>query len=138
MAFAGQPGAIRTRGPAGSLAWQQYRVTLDSGHEVTLGLSLGDPRDKTMARLKRQHDAVHLGLLVVLDDPESLDEVVLWLHQSEHLSVISHNGDSVIGAEVRAILPRYFAVFFDDVKDLAPELATVRIATLKTGDKKLH
>ena len=46
-----------------------------SGRAVTLGFSLGDPRDGTMARMKEQHRAAHLGLLVVLNDPDSLEEV---------------------------------------------------------------
>lgn len=138
MALVGESTAVRKRRPAGSLAWQQYRVTLASGLEITLGFSLADPRDKTMALIGKQHEAAHLGLLVILDDPESLDEVVLWFQQSEHLTLVSQNGDTLIGAEVRALLPRYFAVFFDEVKDLAPDLAKVRLAVPRTGDRSLH
>jgi hypothetical protein len=35
-------------------------------------------------------------------------------------------------------LPRYFAVFFDEIKDVAPELESVRLAAPRTGDKHLH
>jgi hypothetical protein len=120
------------------LAWRQYEVKLASGHTATLGFSLADPDDKTMRRLKLAHDAAHLGLLIVLDDPDSLEEVVLWYHQSTSLALISQNGDTMIGNEVRGLLPRYFAVFFDEVKDIAPDLANVRLAVPKTGDKNLH
>jgi hypothetical protein len=130
--------SARKRCPPGSLAWQQYQVKLLSGRDVTLGFSLADPRDKTMARMKQAHRASHLGLLVILDDPESLEEVVLWFHQATSLTLISQNGDTMIGHEVRALLPRYFAVFFDEVKELAPDLANVRLAVAKTGDKRLH
>jgi hypothetical protein len=109
-----------------------------SGRAVTLGFSLGDPRDQTMARVKERHRASHMGLLVVLDDPDSVEEVVLWFHQAESLTLLSQNGDIGIGDEVRALLPRYFAVFFDDVKALAPQLAHVKFAVPKTGDKNLH
>jgi hypothetical protein len=109
-----------------------------SGRAVTLGFSLGDPRDGTMARMKERHRAAHLGLLVVLDDPDSLEEVVLWFHQAASLTLISQNGDIVISDEVRCLLPRYFAVFFDDVKELAPQLAKVRLVVPRTGDKILH
>jgi hypothetical protein len=105
---------------------------------VTLGFSLGDPRDKTMARVKERHRASHVGLLVVLDDPDSIEEVVLWFHQAESRTLLSQNEDIMIGEEVRALLPRYFAVFFDDVKELAPQLAHMRLAVPKTGDKNLH
>ena len=129
---------LSKRRPPGSLAWQQYEVNLISGRAVTLGFSLGDPRDETMARMKERHCASHLGLLIVLDDPDSLEEVVLWFHQAQSLTLLSQNGEIMIGDEVSALLPRYFAVFFDDVKALAPQLAQVRLSLPETVGKHLH
>jgi hypothetical protein len=126
------------RRPAGTLAWRQYEVKLLSGRIVMLGFSLADPHDESMARVKQAHHASHLGLLVVLDDPESLEEVVLWFQQATTLTLHSQNGDTMIGDEVRSLLPRYFAIFFDDIKDVAPDLANVRFAVPRTGDKTLH
>ena len=113
-------------------------MTLGSKRTVTVCLSLADPGDRTMARVTRAHGALHMGLLVVLDDPESLEETVLWFQQASSLTLVSQNGDILIGAEVKALLPRYFAAFFDDVKDLAPELANVQLAVPRTRDKNLH
>lgn len=132
------PSSSRGRCPPGSLAWQQYHVRLMSGRTATLGLSLADPRDRTMARVKARHGAAHLGLLVILDDPESLEEVVVWLHQARTLTLVSQNGDTLIGDEVKAVLPRYFAAFFDEVRELAPALADVRLVVPKTGDRTLN
>lgn len=113
-------------------------MKLISGRTAILGFSLADPRDKAMARMKRAHDATHLGLLIVLDDPDSVEEVVLWFQQATALTLVSHNGEMLIGAEVRGLLPRYFAAFFDEIKDIAPDLASVRLAAPKTGDRTLH
>lgn len=132
------PMDLPKRRPPGSLAWQQYEVNLMSGRAVTLAFSLGDPRDETMARVKERHRASHLGLLVVLDDPDSVEEVVLWFHQAGSVTLLSQNGEIMIGEEVSALLPRYFAVFFDDVKALAPELAYARLCLPETGAKTLH
>jgi hypothetical protein len=129
---------LSKRRPPGSLAWQQYQVNLTSGPAVTLAFSLGDPRDETMARVKERHRASHLGLLVVLDDPDSAEDVVLWFHQAESITLMSQNGEIVIGDEVTALLPHYFAVFFDDVKALAPQLAHVRLSLPEPGGKILH
>ena len=123
------------RCPPGSLAWQQYQVNLMSGRAVTLAFSLGDPRDETMARMKDRHRASHLGLLVVLDDPDSIEGVLLWFHQAESVTLLSQTGAIVMGKEVRALLPRYFAVFFDDVKALAPQLAQVTFSLPETVGK---
>jgi hypothetical protein len=126
------------RCPPGALAWQEYKVRLLSGRIATVAMSLADPRDEAMARVKVEHAAAHLGLLVILDDPDSLEEVVLWLHQAASLTLVSQNGDTCIGAEVKAALPRYFAAFFDEVKELAPGLAEIRLAAPRTRDRSLH
>lgn len=131
----------RERCPPGALAWQQYHVTLQSGRAVTLALSLADPCNSTMSRVIKDHHALHLGLLVILDDPGSIEEVVLWLHQSASLELVSQNGDTFISDEIRAILPRYFAAFFDEIRDLVPDLAGVTleaIAGRPRNDRNLH
>lgn len=129
---------VRKRCPPASLAWQQYQVNLNSGSTVTLGFSLADPRDQTIAQLMKAHDASHLGLLLILNDQDSLEEVILWFHEAASLTLLSQNGDPTIGNDVRTLLPRYFAAFFDEIKDLAPDLAKVRLAVPRTGDKSLH
>jgi len=127
------------RCPPGSLAWRQYDVKLVSGRTVTLGFSLGDPRNRTMKQVKRVHEAANLGLLIVLDDPDSREEVVLWFQHATALTLVSQNDDMMIGDEVKALLPRYFAVFFDEIKDIAPGLADILLAPApRTGDKNLH
>ncbi len=132
------PLPFRIRRPPGSLAWQQYDTRLVSGRNVTLLFSLADVSDKTIARLKRQHGAAHLGFLAVLDDPESLEEVVLWFQKETTLTLVSKNGDISISDEVRGLMPRYFTAFFDEVRELAPDLARVKFIAPKTGDKTLH
>lgn len=124
------------RCPPASLAWQQYEVKLISGRTVTLAFSLADPNDETISRVKEAHGASHLGLLMVLD-PDSVEEVALWFHQAQSLTLLSQNGAIIIGDEVTALLPRYFAVFFDDVKALAPELSCARFLP-GNGAKILH
>jgi hypothetical protein len=138
MAPPAPPSATRKHCPPASLAWQEYQVKLSPSRTITVCLSLADPHDKTIARVMTAHDALHMGLLVVLDDPESLEETILWFHQAAALTLVSQNGDILIGDEVRVLLPRYFAVFFDEIRDLAPELADVKLAVPRTGDKRLH
>ena len=110
-----------------------------SGRTAILGFSLADPRHKTMARVKRERAASNLGLLIVLDDPDSVEEVVLWFQQATSLTLLSQGGDMLIGEEVRALLPRYFTVFFDEVKEIAPDLSDILLAPVpRTGEKNLH
>jgi len=133
------PHARQRRSPPGSLAWRQYEVKLASGRTAIFGFSLADPRHKTMAEVKQKHKASNLGLLVVLDDPDSMEEIVLWFQQASALVLLSQNGEVMIGAEAQALLPRYFTVFFDEIKDLAPDLSDIRLARVpRTGERNLH
>jgi hypothetical protein len=50
---------------------------------------------------------------------------VLWLRQAGTLTMISRNGAMFMGEEIRTLLPRYFTVFFDEIRDIAPDLADV-------------
>jgi hypothetical protein len=127
------------RRPPGALAWRQYDVKLDSGHQATVGFSLADPRDRTIAEIKQKHGASNLGFLIVLDDPDSLEEGVLWFQHASALTLMSQNGAMLIGDEVRSLLPRYFTVFFDEIKDIAPDLADVLLVDVpKTGERYLN
>ena len=128
----------RKDGPLGALAWQKYRVRLTTGRTVTLLFSLADPVDPTIAQIKERHAAANLGLLAVLDDPDSLEEAVLWLHQETTLTLVSQNGDTIIGDEVRGLLPGYFASFFGKVGHLAPGLSNVRLVAPAAAGASLH
>lgn len=124
------------KGPLGTLAWRQYDVTLDSGHCVKVGFSLADPHDETIAEISRKHCASNLGFLVILDDPDSLEEVVLWFQQASSLTMMSQNGAMLIGDEMKALLPRYFTVFFDEIRHIAPGLADVLLVGVPKASKK--
>jgi hypothetical protein len=130
---------VEGRLPPGALAWRQYEVKLLSGRTATVAFSLGDPGDRTIARVKREREACNLGLLVVLNDPDSAEEVVLWFQHATSLTLLSHGGDMMIGEEVAALLPRYFTAFFDEVKDIAPELGEVIFMRVpRTTDRNLN
>jgi hypothetical protein len=133
------PHSGQTGGPPATLAFRQYEVKLDSGRQVAVGLSLADPHDKTVALIKQSHDAANLGFLIILDDPDSAEEVVLWFQQAGELTLMSQNGPMLISEELAALLPRYFTAFFDDIKDIAPDLADVVLVCVpKRGEKHLN
>jgi hypothetical protein len=52
---------------------------------------------------------------------------------------MSPNGAMLIGDEVRSLLPSYFTVFFDEIKDIGPDLADVLLVRVpKTSQKHLN
>ncbi len=119
------------------IAWRQYEAKLVSGVTATLGFSLGDPCDANTARVMAAYKASHLGLFVALDDPQSMEAPVLWFQEAACLTLLSPDPIK-IGDEVRGLLPRYFAVFFHEIRDMAPDLGRVRLIAPRTGDKNLH
>ena len=119
------------------IAWRQYEVKLASGRTATLGFSLADRTEVNTARILEAYEASHLGLFVVLDDPDSLEAVMLWFQQETVLTLFSPD-PMKIGDEVRGLLPRYFTTFFDEIRDLAPDLGNIRLIAPRTGDRKLH
>jgi hypothetical protein len=132
-------GTKRRDCPPGALACRQYEVKLASGRTAIFGFSLADPNHKTMAEVKQKHEVSNCGLLVILDDPDSMEELVLWLQKGNSLTLMSQNGDVTIGEEAQGLLPRYFTVFFDEIKDIAPDLADIVLAPVpRTGEKYLH
>ena len=132
-----QAGSRKAGWPLGASAWHQYHVRLAGGHKATLAFSLADPGHATTLRVKEIHCASHVGLFLVRGDPDSREEVVLWFQQATSLTLFSQNA-LLISHEVRGLLPRYFAVFFDDIKELVPELAAVRLIAPRTRDKTLN
>ena len=119
------------------IAWRRYDVKLASGPAATLGFSLADRTEVDTARILEAYEASHLGLFVVLGDPDSLEAVMLWFQQATVLTLFSPD-PMKIGDEVRGLLPRYFTAFFDEVRDLAPGLGSIRLIAPRTGDRNLH
>jgi hypothetical protein len=132
-----QPSESENRWLPSPIAWRQYEVKLASGCTATLGFSLGDPCDANTARVMKAYGASHLGLFVVLGDPQSRESAVLWFQQARFLTLFSPE-PMEISDEVRGLLVRYFTAFFDEIKEVAPDLASVRLIASRTGDWKLH
>jgi hypothetical protein len=132
-----QPSELENRWLPSPLAWRQYEVKLASGVTATLGFTLGDPCDAKTARVMKAYGASHLGLLVVLGDPQSREAAVLWFQQTRFLTLFSPD-PMLIGDEVRGLLARYFSAFFDEIKEVAPDLASLRLIAPRTGDRTLQ
>ena len=132
-----QPSQSENRWLPSPLAWRQYEVKLASGVTAKLGFTLGDPGDAKTARVTKAYGATRLGLFLVLGDPQSREAAVLWFQQTRFLTLFSSD-PMMIGEEVRGLLSRYFAAFFDDIRDVAPDLASVRLIAPRTGGRTLH
>ena len=75
---------------------------------------------------------------MVLGDPDSPEEIVVWFQQATTLTLITRDNEARLGPAITGVLPRYFAAFFDDIKDIAPDLARVRLAVPRTLDRTLN
>lgn len=110
----------------GRLATREYDVTLPDGTQGRLGFALCDlTRDNALARHARRREAVAFGLLSFADLPYAPRSALLWVRTRDGMEMTTADGDDQPGGELQRLVARHFIVFFDEVKELAPELATL-------------
>jgi hypothetical protein len=122
--------------PPGILAMREYRVLLPSGPTATIGFALSDfAHNSEPADVARRNKAVAFGLLAIHGVPDAPERAMVWFHDSTRLRYVLANGDPHPSDEIRRILPRYFAVFFNEIRDVAPSLAALIPVVPRIGDK---
>lgn len=110
----------------GRLATREYDVTLPDGTQGRLGFALCDLTvDNALARHARRRQAVAFGLLSFADLPDAPRSAMLWVRTRDGMEMTTADGDDQPGGELQRLVARHFIVFFDEVKELAPELATL-------------
>ncbi|WP_085937305.1 hypothetical protein [Enhydrobacter aerosaccus] len=127
----------------GTRAWREYRVPLPSGITATIAFALADPAyDFWTVAIAREQQAVAFGLLAIMDAPGEPHEPMLWTFGGESVSILPDDDDLAPSEAVRQILPRYLAMFFDDIKDTVPELTAMKMSvgrrTDRRSDRSLH
>lgn len=110
----------------GRLATREYDVTLPDGTQGRLAFALCDlAKDNALARHARRRQAVAFGLLSFADLPGTPRNALLWVRTKDGMEMTTADGDDQPGGDLQRLVARYFIVFFDEVKDLVPELATL-------------
>jgi len=110
----------------GRLATREYDVTLPDGTLGRLGFALCDlTGDNALARHARRRQAVAFGLLSFADLPDAPRNALLWVRTRDGMEMTTADGDDQPSGELQRLVARHFIVFFDEVKELAPELATL-------------
>jgi hypothetical protein len=110
----------------GRLATREYDVTLPDGTKGTLAFALCDlAKDNALAQHARRRQAVAFGLLSFTELPEAPRNALLWVRTRDGMEMTTADGDDQPGGDLQRLVARYFIVFFDEVKDLVPELATL-------------
>ncbi len=110
----------------GRLATREYDVTLPDGTRGKLAFALCDPaRDNALAQHARQRKAVAFGLLSFAELPGAPRNALLWVRTKDGMEMTTADGDDQPGGDLQRLVARHFIAFFDEVKDLVPELATL-------------
>jgi len=108
----------------GRLATREYDVTLPDGDKGKLAFALCDlAKDNVLARHARKRDAVAFGLLSFEGFADAPVHPMLWVGTKDGMEMTTCDGDDQPGAELQRLVARYFIVFFDEIKDMVPELA---------------
>ena len=138
------------------------------GHVYLLGAGPGDPELLTIkaARILQSADIVLHDSLVSpevlafipvsaeridvgkragfrLLTQDNINSLLVDAARRHEIVVRLKGGDPFVfgrgGEEAQALLPRYFTVFFDEIKDIAPDLGDILLSPVpRIGDKTLH
>lgn len=110
----------------GRLATREYEVTLPDCTHGRLAFALCDlTRDNALAQHARRRRAVAFGLLSFAGLPDAPRNALLWVRTKDGMEMTTADGDDQPGGDLQRLVARHFIVFFDEIKDLAPELATL-------------
>ena len=121
----------------GRLATREYDVALPDGTQGKLAFALCDlAKDNALAQHARRRQAVAFGLLSFAALPDAPRNALLWVRTRDGMEMTTADGDDQPGGDLRRLVARHFIVFFDEIKDLAPELATLPFH-LKDGSDNL-
>lgn len=110
----------------GRLATREYEVTLAGGAKGKLAFALCDlSRENALARHARKREAVAFGLLGLEGLPGAPRHPLLWVRTRNGMEMTTSDGDDQPGVDLQRLVARHFIVFFADIADAAPELATL-------------
>ena len=110
----------------GRLATREYDVTLPDGTQGRLAFALCDlVRDNALAQHARRRKAVAFGLLSFTELPNAPRNALLWVRTKDGMEMTTADGDDQPGGDLQRLVARHFIVFFDEIKDMMPELATL-------------
>jgi hypothetical protein len=125
--------------PDGALAYREYEVTTPSGESGSLALTLGDAdADFMPARFAKHAGARAFGLVSILGFSDAPRYPVIWLQMESQIGVTVADGDDDLSPELRQIIARYLAVFFNDIAPVAPELAALELQSDGRGGRSLN
>lgn len=113
----------------GRLATREYDVTLPDGSKGKLAFALCDiAQENALARHARKRDAVGFGLVGFEGFAEGPRHPVLWVQTGTGLEMTLADNDEQPGAQLQRLVGRYFILFFEDIKAVAPELAALPLS----------
>lgn len=110
----------------GRLATREYDVTLPDGTKGRLAFALCDILgDNALAQHARKRQAVAFGLLSFERLPDAPLNALLWVRTRDGMEMTTADADDQPSGDLQRLVARYFVVFFDEIKDVAPELASL-------------
>lgn len=110
----------------GRLATREYDVTLPDGTKGKLAFALCDIlRDNALAQHARRRQAVAFGLLSFAGLPDAPSNALLWVRTKDGMEMTTSDADDQPTGDLQRLVARYFIVFFDEIKDVVPELASL-------------
>ena len=113
----------------GRLATREYDVMLPDDSKGKLAFALCDlAQENALARHARKRDAVGFGLVGFEGFAEAPRHPVLWVQTTAGMEMTLADNDQQPGAQLQRLVGRYFILFFEDIKAVAPDLAALPLS----------
>jgi hypothetical protein len=114
---------------AGTLAYRKYELLLPNASGATIAITLGDmAHESTVASFARNSGATRCGLILIRNVPHGPRYPVVWSLHETILTVTGTGDDSDVSQDLRQLIVRLLAVFFHEIREIAPDLSTLKFA----------
>jgi len=125
--------------PDGVLAYREYEIAAPDGGTASIAFTLGRAdADTGTADFARQAEARAHGLVSVLHYPGAPRHPAIWLQTEAGLGISVADEDGDLSDDLRQIVARCLAMFFNDIAAIAPELAAIPLKADGRGDRALN
>jgi hypothetical protein len=115
------------RDASGTVAYRKYEYHFPDGTSAAFAVTLCFSDDSDAAKVARDRGAVAHGQVSVVGVPHAPLHPMLWLWTKDELVTLVAEDDPAVSDDLHRMLVQVMRTFFKDVRDVAPDLAALRL-----------
>jgi hypothetical protein len=112
---------------SGTVARREYEYHFPDGTSAALAVTLCFSDDSDAAKAARDKGALAHGLISVVGVPRAPLRPMMWMLTKNELVTLVVEADPAVSDDLHRMLVPVMRTFFKDVRDVAPDLADLRL-----------